>query len=334
MAVNETFASLSDSGFQAALAGYVVALGCYAVEFASKRTTTVHTAERVPVGVGALTADGTPGGRPVVPTAGGNGIGLVTKEQRGLPWAERFGRAGFVVTVIALVANIFSMLMRGLATERMPLGNLYEFMSMICTVGTAALVVVIVRTNARTIGMFVMLPIALLAILSGTVLYVPAGELMASLNNYWLVIHVTAISISSGVLLFSGIASVLYLIRERGDRQGKVFQETSVWAKLPTTDALDRIAYRTAIIAFPVYTFAVVAGALWAEVAWGRYWGWDPKEIGAFMTWVVYACYLHARATAGWRGRRAAWISMLGFATVIFNLFFVNFVTTGLHSYA
>ena len=333
MAVNATLASLSDSGFQAALAGYVVALGCYAVEFASRRTGTAAADQREPVMAGALTADGTPTGRPIVPTAGSAGIGLVPKKQDAR-WGERFGRAAFVVTVVALVANIFSMLMRGLATGRMPLGNLYEFLSMICTVAVAALVVVIVRTKARTIGMFVLLPVALLAILTGTVLYAPAGDLPAALNNYWLVIHVTAISISSGVLLFSGIASVLYIIRSNGERKGKVIDQNSVWAKLPTTDALDRIAYRTAIIAFPVYTFAVVAGALWAEISWGRYWGWDPKEIGAFMTWVVYAGYLHARATAGWRGRRAAWISVLGFVTVIFNLFFVNFVTAGLHSYA
>ena len=97
---------------------------------------------------------------------------------------------------------------------------------------------------------------------------------------------------------------------------------------------LDRIAYRTAIVAFPVYTFAVIAGAMWAEVAWGRYWGWDPKETCAFITWVIYASYLHARSTAGWRGRRAAWISVVGFVSIMFNLFFVNMVVSGLHSYA
>jgi cytochrome c-type biogenesis protein CcsB len=98
--------------------------------------------------------------------------------------------------------------------------------------------------------------------------------------------------------------------------------------------ALDRVAYRTAVLAFPVYTFAVVTGALWAEVAWGRYWNWDPKETCAFITWVIYAGYLHARSTAGWRGVRAAWISVLGLASIAFNLFFVNIVIPGLHSYA
>ena len=103
---------------------------------------------------------------------------------------------------------------------------------------------------------------------------------------------------------------------------------------MPSPDTLDRIAYRTAIVAFPVYTFAVLAGAMWAEAAWGRYWGWDPKETTAFITWIIYAGYLHARATAGWRGRRAAWIPLLGLAAILFNLFFVNMVVSGLHSYA
>jgi cytochrome c-type biogenesis protein CcsB len=107
-----------------------------------------------------------------------------------------------------------------------------------------------------------------------------------------------------------------------------------MFGRLPSSATLDRIAYRNAIVAFPVYTFAVIAGAMWAEVAWGRYWGWDPKETCAFITWVIYASYLHARSTAGWRGRRAAWISVVGFVSILFNLFFVNMVVSGLHSYA
>jgi cytochrome c-type biogenesis protein CcsB len=172
------------------------------------------------------------------------------------------------------------------------------------------------------------------------------------------------------VLLVSGAASVLYLLRGRYERRLVLLPQTgagdetaaadargfdparpqggpdtaepsaagrsekSLLGRLPSLATLDRIAYRTAIVAFPVYTFAVIAGALWAEVAWGRYWGWDPKETCAFVTWVIYAAYLHARSTAGWRGRRAAWISVVGFASIMFNLFFVNMVVSGLHSYA
>ena len=104
--------------------------------------------------------------------------------------------------------------------------------------------------------------------------------------------------------------------------------------RLPSAAALDRLAYRTTIVAFPLYTFGVIAGAIWAEAAWGRFWGWDPKETVAFVAWVVYAAYLHARATAGWRSGRAAWINVAGLAVVLFNLFFINMVVAGLHSYA
>ena len=109
---------------------------------------------------------------------------------------------------------------------------------------------------------------------------------------------------------------------------------TRVLARLPDAQTLDRIAYRTTIFAFPVFGFGVIFGAIWAEEAWGRYWGWDPKETVAFIAWVIYAAYLHARSTAGWRDRKAAWINVAGFVAMVFNLFFINLVTVGLHSYA
>jgi cytochrome c-type biogenesis protein CcsB len=151
--------------------------------------------------------------------------------------------------------------------------------------------------------------------------------------------------------MVSGAASVGYLLRGRLERSGRLVakdpaamtdgtagtapvRSRSLLSVLPSMATLDRIAYRTAIVGFPLFTFAVIAGAMWAEVAWGRYWGWDPKETCAFVTWVFYAAYLHARSTAGWRGRGAAWICVLGFASMVFNLFFINMVVSGLHSYA
>ena len=163
----------------------------------------------------------------------------------------------------------------------------------------------------------------ILLFLAGTVLYAQAAPVMPALQSYWLVVHVTTVCLSSGMLLVGGVASLLYLARRAG------------WAsRLPEADVLDRVAYRVTIVAFPVYTFAVIAGAIWAEAAWGRFWGWDPKETVAFVAWVVYAAYLHARTTAGWRGRPAAWVNVVGLIVMIFNLTFVNMVSTGLHSYA
>ena len=105
-------------------------------------------------------------------------------------------------------------------------------------------------------------------------------------------------------------------------------------ARLPDATTLDKAAYRIVAFSFPLYTVAIICGAIWAEAAWGRYWGWDPKETWAFIVWVIYACYLHARATAGWKGRAAAWVNLLGFAAIIFNFVIVNMVISGLHSYA
>lgn len=381
-------AQISDLAFEAALAGYVVALVCYAIELASRRGGDVGTAEMAGVvtpaaergGTSTLTrtggrgssADGSGGGHGV----GTGAIGLIAPPQAA-SWGVRFGRAAVVVTVVAVVANVLSVVTRGLAVGRLPLGNMYEFTSVICAAISICWLIVLARTGARTMGAFVMLPVVILAFVAGTVLYVPAAPVAPALNSYWKWIHVTTVALSSSVLMVSGAASVLYLLRGRHERRlatalpsgtgsgidgggidaggmkaggfdasGPVVgpggtehprpgrADRSLLGRLPSLATLDRIAYRTAIVAFPVYTFAVIAGALWAEVAWGRYWGWDPKETCAFVTWVIYAAYLHARSTAGWRGRRAAWISVVGFASIMFNLFFVNMVVSGLHSYA
>jgi cytochrome c-type biogenesis protein CcsB len=180
---------------------------------------------------------------------------------------------------------------------------------------------------ARPVGLFVLLPVVILLFLGGTVLYAPAAPVMPALQSYWLVIHVTTVSIASGLLMVPGVASLLFLLRRSGRLAG--FAD-----KLPSADALDRLAYRLTIVAFPLYTFAIMAGAIWAEAAWGRFWGWDPKETVAFVAWVIYAAYLHARATAGWRNGPAAWVNVAGFAAVVFNFFFINMVVSGLHSYA
>ena len=236
------------------------------------------------------------------------------------------------MTIIGWVVHVASIVLRGIAAGRLPLGNMYEFTSVICATVITAWLVVKLRNRALAVGVFVLLPVTLLMYVNGALLYVPVAELQAALNSYWKWIHVTTISLSSGVLMFSGIVSLLYVLRHRYEAKGA--PKDSIWAKLPQLPALDRVAYRTAILAFPVYTFAVIAGALWAEVAWGRYWNWDPKETCAFITWVIYAGYLHARSTAGWRGVKSAWISVLGLASIVFNLFFVNIVIPGLHSYA
>jgi cytochrome c-type biogenesis protein CcsB len=341
--VDANLSSLSDLAFEGAAAGYLLALVCHAVETATRRAPRPAAAalaagqarESAAAG-GTATAVLAPPLAPPVVEAGQQVPGGPR-----VPLGERFGRAAVTVTAIGFACHVLALVFRGLAAGRPPWGNMYEFTLMITGAAVAGWLVVLWRTKARLMGIYVMLPIVVLVFLAGTVLYTQSAPLLPVLNSYWLIIHVAAISLSSGVLMLSGVASAAYLVRDRHDR--RVAAATADGAdgtgdvpvtRLPSLDKLDRIAYRSAITAFPFYTFAIMAGAMWAEVAWGSYWSWDPKETVALVSWVVYAGYLHARATAGWRGRPAAWISVVGLATIIFNLFFVNMVISGLHSYA
>jgi cytochrome c-type biogenesis protein CcsB len=296
-------ATYSDRLFVAAAGIYALAMIFHAVEFAAARA-------KAPALVGA----------------GGPDVEPEQDSSRGR--AERFGRMAVALVVLGALLHLASIAMRGLAAQRWPMGNMYEFLSAICIAAVVTWLVVLRRTPAsRPAGPFVLLLVLVLMLLAGSVLYVPAGPVVPPLRSYWMSIHVSTISISSGLLLVSGVASLLYLLRRSG-------LLTAVAEKLPAADALDRLAYRITIVAFPLFTFAIITGAIWAEAAWGRFWGWDPKETVAFVSWVIYAAYLHARATAGWRTGRAAWINVAGFATMIFNLFFINMVVAGLHSYA
>jgi cytochrome c-type biogenesis protein CcsB len=327
--VNEGLARFSDLAFEAAMAGYLAALICYGIAFAARRIQPT-AAEAASV---QLRAQARAGGTSTLTKEAA--VGLVEPPARA-SWGVRYGRAAVVVTIVAVVANVLSIIARGFAAGRLPLANMYEFTSMICAAATVCWLIVLLKTKASQLGLFVALPVGILAFVAGTVLYTPAGPVVPALNSYWKWIHVTTISLSGSVLLVAGAASLMYVVRARAEKKlaGAPIPEQSMLAKLPSLATLDRIAYRTTIVAFPVYTFAIIAGALWAEVAWGRYWGWDPKETVAFISWVLYAGYLHARSTAGWRGTRSAWISVIGFAAIIFNLFFVNMVVSGLHSYA
>jgi cytochrome c-type biogenesis protein CcsB len=299
----------SDRLFMAAVGVYVLAMALHAAEYAALRS--AHEPAAVPVAVGgaAPPPDAPAPDRPVRSRA------------------DRFGGAAANLVVLAAMLQLGSIVTRGLAADRWPLGNMYEFTSAVCLAAVVTWLVVLRRVPAlRAVTLFVLLPIVILLFLAGTVLYARAAPVVPALRSYWLVVHVTTITVSSGLLFVPGIASLLYLLR-RSPRGALV-------ERLPSAAALDRLAYRTTIVAFPLYTFGVIAGAIWAEAAWGRFWGWDPKETVAFVAWVVYAAYLHARATAGWRSGRAAWINVAGLAVVLFNLFFINMVVAGLHSYA
>jgi cytochrome c-type biogenesis protein CcsB len=262
------------------------------------------------------------------------------------PRARLAGRVAVAVTVVGWLAHLGSVVTRGFAAHRVPWGNMYEFSSMVALVAVTVYLALLTRQPVRFLGAFVMAPVVLYMGLAGTVLYAKAGPLVPALNSYWIKIHVVAAITASGAFLVSGVVTVLYLLKDRWERSSRVslgpgaaaaadfVAPRGLIAWLPAAEALDRLAYRVIAFAFPVWTFAVIAGAIWAEQAWSRYWGWDPKETWSFITWLAYAAYLHARATAGWRGRRAAVLSLVGVSCLMVDYYVVNTVITGLHSYA
>ena len=227
-----------------------------------------------------------------------------------------------------LIAGI---VMRSLAVHRPPLGNMYEF----DLVGTAFLLVCFLgwslRKDVRWLGAFVTLPAVLFIMLAALVYYTEASKLMPSLQSYWLSIHVTVATLSVGLFTIGFVITALYLAQKTREERGK---SGGFLRSLPDSETLDRLAYGVHIIAFPLWMFTVIAGAIWAQVAWGRYWGWDPKEIWTFIIWVFYAAYLHSRATSGWTKRRATYVALVGMLCVILNYTVVNLLITGLHSYS
>lgn len=339
--VDENLASYADTAFNTALVLYALAMVLHAIDFA-------WTVAR-PAGATSATP-----GTAAAAAAGGSGVltlnRLDTDESTVVPTersrSERAGRAGVALTVVAAAVHAASLTLRGLAVDKVPWSNMYEFTSMICFAAIFSWLVVLGRstlvrrpatiesagTELRRLGVFVLTPVIILLFLAGTVLYADAEPLIPALNSYWIAIHVSAASVASGVLLVAGVASVLYLLAVRA--QGQPAGTSRLSERLPSAEVLDRLAYRTTVVAFPIWTFGIITGAIWAEAAWGRYWGWDPKETVALVAWVVYACYLHARATAGWRGTRSAAINVFGLSVMLFNLFFINIVVAGLHSYA
>ena len=355
MSVNESLAAVSDHLFSGAIVAYSAGLfalcGDYAFGKGERRATAKaaargrqraikqDTAERSLTTVGA-------------PADGGSNVGLIDDGAADLlaheppadepvkksTWGPRLGLLGMILAVLGLALQVASLTARGVATERLPWGNMFEFASAICICAVATyLVLALSRSSRRFLGVFILPPVIGILVIIGLNFYAEAGPVVAALRSYWLAIHVTAATIASGILLVSAVASWLYLVKskhEAKERETGDYVPSRIAGNLPASGVLDRLAARTMAFAFPIWTFAIITGAIWAEAAWGRYWNWDPKETWAFISWVVYAVYLHARATAGWKGTRAAYINLLGAATMIFNFAIVNTVIAGLHSYS
>ncbi|KRC99449.1 MULTISPECIES: c-type cytochrome biogenesis protein CcsB [unclassified Streptomyces] len=355
-ATNEHLASISNTLIYSSMAVYTLAFFAYIAEWLlgsrSKvgRTAAALTAQQG----GKATAKGpavtvTQGGstavleRPqvVVRSAAGardvpDGPGAHGGDEQG----DMYGRIAISLTVLAFLVEVGGVVARAASVQRAPWGNMYEFNITFSTVAVGVyLALLALKKNVRWLGLFLITTVLLDLGLAVTVLYTASDQLVPALHSYWLYIHVSTAIFCGAVFYVGAVATILYLFKDayenklaNGGTPGRF--ANSVLDRLPASASLDKFAYRVNAAVFPLWTFTIIAGAIWAGDAWGRYWGWDPKETWSFITWVAYACYLHARATAGWKGRKAAYLALLAFGCWLFNYYGVNIFISGKHSYA
>jgi cytochrome c-type biogenesis protein CcsB len=321
-----------------------------AAEGTSARTAGAGGAVKPAGGAGSAGSAGATGGNGAAAAPGGAGAGsapagggaVAVLPARQVPalravWeAGPWVRAAVALSAVGILAHVIAVVTRGFAVHRAPWGNMYEFVTALTCVAALFFVYVMIRYRAWALGVFVMGSVVVALGLAETVVYTAAGPLVPALQSYWLSIHVTAMTLATGIFFVAAVLGVMYLVAERYRARvaaGKA-EPNGLLDRIPASAQLDKLTYRTVIFGFPIWTFGVIAGAIWADQAWGRYWGWDPVETWAFITWVLYAAYLHARATAGWRGRAAHYIQLLGFVSLTFNILVVQVFITGMHSYA
>jgi cytochrome c-type biogenesis protein CcsB len=244
---------------------------------------------------------------------------------------EKVARIATAMMILGFILLFAGVVARGLSASRVPWGNMYEFSITGALAFSGAYLAALRKHNIRWLGLLVSIAVLLTLGTAVAVLYRPSAPLVPALKSTWLVVHVSTAIISGGVFLLANAIAAAYLYLDAMETRG----ERKAWAKrLPSLEDLDQLSYRLVAFVFPLWTFSVIAGAIWAESAWGRYWGWDPKETWAFITWVAYAAYLHARVTVGWRGRKAAWLCLFAGSTFLFNYVYVNIWGTGKHTYS
>ena len=279
------------------------------------------------------TSTTTAGSRAAGAVAGAPGATAVL-EKTDAPTASRgprYVRAAMALTMLAWLLHVTGAVLRGIAASRVPWANMYEFTLTATAIIVGVFLAVQVWQRLAFLGAFIT-GFALIALGIATVnFYVTVVPLPPALQSPWLVIHVFVATLGTGFFALGAGLSIVQLLQGRREARGT---GPRFLATLPTADRLETLAYRLNVIGFVFWTFTLIAGAIWAERAWGRYWGWDTKEVWTFIIWVIFAGYIHARATRGWRGARSAWLAIIGFAAVLFNFTIVNLFFKGLHAYS
>ncbi|HEV7147270.1 MAG TPA: c-type cytochrome biogenesis protein CcsB [Pedococcus sp.] len=336
---NETLAGYANLSLYSAMAVFTIAMLCYAMYLAGllpARDARVAqngaeragepARERELVAAGAVSDGASTGG-----VDQGVGMPATPAPDSEVPLRAR-NAAGIASTMTWLGGFLLvgSVAMRGLAVHRWPLGNMFEFAVMLSTFIVMAFSIWSTRRDLRWLGLFITGPVLLVLGMAVMVWYTEAAELMPSLKSYWLMIHVTVAVLATAVFTLAAAATAVYLIKDAVQRSGRA----SVLDRFPETASLERTAYGLHIVAFPLWTFTLIAGAIWARQAWASYWNWDPKEVWTFVIWVVYAAYLHSRATSGITRQTVSYIALAGYACIIVNFAVVNVFFVGQHSYS
>ena len=313
-----------------AIAIYAAAFIAYAFDLASRSS--AKTEAKVTASERVLVAAG--GGSDV-----GSEIASGADAASDAPAKPRFvmARIGTSLTVLGFVFHLAATVLRGIGAGRVPWANLYEFAMIGTLLIVAVFLVVLTRLDLRYLGTFIIGLIVVLLGLASTNFYVEIVPLMDPLKSIWLIIHVFVASLSTALFALAFALSVMQLMQARRERlidEGAAKTGPGFLRTIPDATRLENLAYRFSVVGFIFWTFTLIAGAIWAQDAWGRYWGFDVKETWTFVIWVIYAGYIHARATRGWRGTPSAWLSIVGFAAVIFNFTIVNVFFKGLHAYS
>lgn len=355
--MTETLAQLSTVFIYAAMGIYAAAFIAFALDLSRRgaRATAVEAslvpsavARRTEVAAPARSTTATitasdgpadPGGKAPTSALGRISSRISTKVEDDLLYGSDSStsiRWAFTLTIIGWAFHLVATILRGIAADRVPWANMWEFSMTGTLVIVGVFLVVNLKWDVKYLGTFVM---GLVLVLQGIALlryYVPVVPLQPALQSYWLVIHIIVAVLGTAFFALGFALSGLQLLQVRRERQVAESQpqQFKFLATLPTSTALENLAYRVNIVGFIAWTFTLIAGAIWAEKAWGRYWGWDTKEVWTFIIWVIYAGYIHARATRGWRGSRSAWLAIIGFAAVLFNFGIVNVFFKGLHAYS
>lgn len=340
MQVDQNLSNFSDIAVQTAFVVYALALVLSLVYYgrmqsiieAMRARTAAATQQRELATVGASADGAVLGDVPPTASAGPDAeldADLAKKQEN----ADKLGGMTQMLLWLGIALHLAAIVLRGLATGRFPFGNLYEYVLMVTAGAMVVATIAMQRKEWRTLWPWLLTPILALMFYGSTKLYAESAPVVPALQSHWLPIHVTVVSLGASIGVVSGIASLLSVLREFQPKGNESGFFGALARPLPSAKKLDRLAYRLGVVALPTLGLGIVLGAIWAESAWGRYWGWDPKETVSFATWILYAAYLHARATPAFR-KAAPYINIAAMLLMVFNLFFINMVVSGLHSYA